>query len=196
MPRAGLNTDVVVTAAGDLADRRGLDALSLTVLAEHLGVRVPSLYKHIEGMTDLRRRLALTGFEGLNSALRTAVGRRQGSEALHTLARGYRDYARAHPGCYAAALQAPTPGDTAAAAAAAAADLVFDVIADYDLTGQDAIHTVRMLRATLHGFIALEAAGGFGLPTDIDLSFDHAIDIIDVALLHQTRARADSRERK
>ena len=47
MPRAGLNTDRVVAAAAELADEVGLDQLTLAALAARLGVRQPSLYKHV-----------------------------------------------------------------------------------------------------------------------------------------------------
>src|SRR5215472_13481724 len=59
--RAGLDTATVVRAAAELADASGLDSLTLAGLAEHLGVRVPSLYNHVEGLPGLRRSLALYG---------------------------------------------------------------------------------------------------------------------------------------
>jgi hypothetical protein len=34
----------------------------------------------------------------------------------------------------------------------------------------------------LHGFVTLEAAGGFGLPRDVDRSFDRLVDALDAAL--------------
>lgn len=53
--------------------------------------------------------------------------------------------------------------------------MVLDVLDAYQLSGDDAIDAVRALRATLHGFITLEQAGGFGLPVDVDRSFDRLI---------------------
>ena len=40
-----------------------------------------------------------------------------------------------------------------------------------------------MFRAAVHGFVALEAAGGFGLPRDTDRSFDQMIAGLDRAYL-------------
>jgi len=49
-------------------------------------------------------------------------------------------------------------------------------LAGYQLTGDDAIDAVRALRASLHGFLSLELqAGGFGLPDDVDRSFERII---------------------
>ena len=50
--RPRLTADRVVAEAAALADERGIQALSLSPLAERLGVRVPSLYKHVGGLDD------------------------------------------------------------------------------------------------------------------------------------------------
>jgi len=49
------------------------------------------------------------------------------------------------------------------------------VLAGYQLSGDDAIDAARVFQATLDGFISLKQAGGFGLPVDVDRSFDHLI---------------------
>ena len=46
----------------------------------------------------------------------------------------------------------------------------------YALEGEPAIHAVRAIRSALHGFVSLEREGGFGLPIDIDDSYDNLID--------------------
>lgn len=46
MPRAGLNRATVTAAAAEVADGRGLGRLTMGLVAERLGVRTPSLYKH------------------------------------------------------------------------------------------------------------------------------------------------------
>jgi hypothetical protein len=43
------------------------------------------------------------------------------------------------------------------------------------------IDAVRMLRAALHGFVALEAAGGFGLPQSVDGTFTRLVDSLHIA---------------
>jgi len=41
---------------------------------------------------------------------------------------------------------------------------------------------VRIARAGLHGFVSLEAAGGFGLPRDVDRTFDRLIETLHTGL--------------
>ena len=57
-----------------------------------------------------------------------------------------------------------------------------DVLAGYQLRDDDAIDATRALRSTLHGFVTLEAAGGFGLPVDVDRSFDRLVRGLITAL--------------
>jgi hypothetical protein len=49
------------------------------------------------------------------------------------------------------------------------------VMAGYGLDGDDAIDAVRAFRSGLHGFVSLEASGGFGLPVSVDRSFDRLV---------------------
>ncbi len=171
MPRQGLTSDKVVSAAADMADRDGLHEVSLSALADTLGVRVPSLYKHVAGLDDLRSRLALEGASGLLEALQRAVNGKHGRGALVAAGTAYRRYARAHPGRYQALQRAPQPGDHHAALAEQIVALLRGVMSDYGLDGVDGVHALRALRSALHGFVELERIGGFGLPASVDASF-------------------------
>lgn len=172
MPRAGLDRAAVVAAAARLADEEGLEAVTLAGLAARLGVRPPSLYNHVAGQEGLRRALALYGLGELAHRLgRAAVGK-SSDAALIALAEAYRAFARAHPGVYAGTLRAVDPGDSELEAVSdEIIAIVMAVLDGFDLAGEDALHAIRGLRSLLHGFVSLEAAGGFGLPLDLDESF-------------------------
>lgn len=51
----------VIQAASDIADEKGLNNVSLKVVAERLNIRTPSLYNHIENLDDLLREVAHNG---------------------------------------------------------------------------------------------------------------------------------------
>lgn len=51
--RSGLTIRAIVTAAIDIADANGVDALSMRNVAERLGVGTMSLYSHVPGKTEL-----------------------------------------------------------------------------------------------------------------------------------------------
>jgi AcrR family transcriptional regulator len=183
MPRAGLTPRRVVEEAAAVADEGGLDRLTLAAVAERCGVALPSLYKHVHGLDGLRRDLAVLAVRELTATLSKAAVGRAGSDALHAIADAYRAYATAHPGRYAASVRAPDTGDAEHLAAAADALAVFTaVLAGYGITGPDAIDAIRGLRAAMHGFVALEAAGGFGMPHSVDGSYARLLDALDSAL--------------
>lgn len=172
MPRSGLNTKLVVDAAARLADAEGLENLTLKRLAEELDIRSPSLFSHIDGLDDLHRHLQLRALHEMARRVgRAAIGR-AGDDAVMAAANAARIFAREHPGLYAASLGAPTAEDAELNAAAAQfIGIFFDAMRQYCLEGTHAVHAVRGLFSTVHGFIMLERAGNFGMPIDIDESF-------------------------
>jgi AcrR family transcriptional regulator len=178
-----LTADRVVAEAGALADERGIGGLSLAPLAERLGVRVPSLYKHVGGLDDLHRRIALAGMRDLTDVLGEATVGRSGREALQACATAWRAYAKEHPGRYGAIQRAPDPADAELATAGARlTNLVYAVLRGYLLDEVETVHATRAVRSALHGFVTLEAEGGFGLSHDVDVSFDRLVDLLDAGL--------------
>jgi AcrR family transcriptional regulator len=173
----------VVAEAAAVADEAGWDRLTLAAVAERVGVRLPSLYKHVASLEALRQGVAaLATRELADIAMESAVGRSR-SDALRAFADAYREFGRLHPGRYAATLRAPDPSDAAHTAASdAVLRVVFAVLAGYGITGDDAVDATRGLRAGLHGFVTLEAAGGFGMPRDVDRSFERFVTAFDAAL--------------
>lgn len=186
MPRAGLTRQRVIQAAADFVDEVGLDGLTLALLADRFGVAVPSLYKHVEGLEAVRRGVAALAVRALGSALESAleaVPSSQPTARLRALARSYRAFALQHPGQYEATIRAASPDDPDLVAASdAVLRLVSGVLAERAPTGDDAIDAVRILRSALHGFVSLEAAHGFGLPRDVDRSFERLVTILDRGL--------------
>lgn len=173
MARQGLDTARVVDEAARIADAEGLDEVTLARVASALGVRAPSLYNHIDGRAGLLRLVALRSVDELGDALRDAAVGRAGADALRAIGRAYRAYALGYPGRYSATVRAPAPDDRELAAAGARAiGVLTAVLAVWGFTGDEALQRVRVVRAGLHGFVAIEAQGGFGLPLDLDESFE------------------------
>jgi AcrR family transcriptional regulator len=178
MPRAGLNRRRIAEAAAELVDREGIEALSLSRLATSLGVRSPSLYNHVDGLEGLRREVAIVGMEQLGEVTRDSVMGAGGVEGLRTMARAYRRYALEHPGVYALTQQA-RPGDAECAALSfRVLEPLLSVLAGFGLGGEAAIHAARALRSALHGFVSLEATGGFGIELDTGTSFEFTVDVL------------------
>lgn len=187
--RARLDAEGVVNAAARLADAEGLEAVTLTRLAAELGVRAPSLYTHVNGIPDLRSRLAARGARELTAALQSAAAGRAGSDALAAVADAYRAYALAHPGSYMAMQRAPSLNDRSAGAAGPALiEVVLAVLRAYGLSGDAAIHAARAVRSALHGFVTLETNDGFGYPLALEDSYRRLLTILDHGLTAGERA--------
>jgi AcrR family transcriptional regulator len=194
--KAGSSLDqaTVIAAAADLADALGLEGLTLAALAARLRIQTPSLYNYVSGLPGLRRDLALVGLRELLARLQRAAVGKAGGDALAAFAHAYRAFAHEHPGIYAATLRAPQDDDPAwIAAGTELVGLVVDVLAGYGLEGEEALHATRGLRSLLHGFVAIEAAGGFGLPLDLDESYDRLVRLFDAGL-RERRMGIDARQ--
>lgn len=182
MPRAGLTPKIVVEEAARLADEVGLDRLTLAMLAQRLGVALPSLYKHVRGLDALLQKLSALATAELAAEVSAAAAGRARTDAVRSVAAAYRDYARRHPGRYPATQRVPDPDDPEhVVAGERAVGTIYAVLRGYGLSGDDTVDATRALRSALHGFIALESAGGFGLPQDIDRSFAQLVEALDIA---------------
>lgn len=175
MPHTGLDTDTVVAAAAALADADGLEAVTLARLASQLGVR------------PLRSTSTSTGSRtcggGWPPVVRAQSPRcfrspRPGAQA-RTRSRRWRTPTAAMPASTPA--RTPPPQRTAnlddadaSKAAAELLDTVLAVLRGYGLADDGAVHATRVVRSALHGF--------FGLPLDLDASFDGLVAMLDQGL--------------
>jgi AcrR family transcriptional regulator len=170
-----------------MADEVGLARLTLAALADRLGVRQPSLYKHIDSMAGLHRDIAVQAKRDLGAVLARASVGRSGAEAITSMSHAYRDWARAHPARYEASTLMPAPGDVEDETVSfEAVQLIADVLAAYNLEGDDAIDAIRAFRSTLHGFVSFETSGSFAMNADVDRSFDRLVHGFIVALTQWT----------
>ena len=184
MPRAGLTGEDVVSAAADLADEAGYAALTMGVVASRLGVRPPSLYKHVASLADLQHRVATLATAELGEVIRDAVQGRAGRDALAALLAAVRGYVTGHPGRYAATIGAEFtgPGDPLLAASARVLGSIAAVLRGYGVAEDEMDHAIRTIRCTMHGFAMLEASRGFQWDADPDQSFTWMIGFIDRGL--------------
>jgi AcrR family transcriptional regulator len=184
MPRARLTPASVTEAAAELVDEIGFDQLSMGVLAERLGVKTPSLYKHVTGQADLAHRIAVLAMNQLADAIRDATQGRAGRDALAAGAQAMRTCVLEHPGRYAAgnAARVSGPDDPLVPVVDRVLASWAAMLRGYRLDPSQEIHALRMLRSMLHGFATVEAAGGFQIDASVDESFTWIIDFLDHGL--------------
>lgn len=192
MVRAGLTADRVTAVAAELADEAGFDRLTMSRVARRLGVKDASLYAHVRNLNDLRGRIALLAADEKTLRIAEATAGLSGKDALVAFANAWRAYAHEHPGRYAATqtpieiapeLAADAPGPRRAVV------LTYGVLRGYGLAEPDLTDAVRLLRSTFHGFVALEAAGGFAHERTSQQSWVRALDALHSLLENWPSAR-------
>ncbi|NEC52139.1 TetR/AcrR family transcriptional regulator [Actinospica acidiphila] len=182
-PRVGLTTERLTQAAATLADEVGFDQVTVSELARRFDVKVASLYSHVRNSHDLKTRIALLALEELADRAADALAGRAGKDALVALANVYRDYAREHPGRYAAAQFRLDPETAAASAGVRHARMTRALLRGYDLDEPDQTHAVRLLGSVFHGYVSIEMGGGFSHSTpDTEETWSRVLDALDALL--------------
>jgi AcrR family transcriptional regulator len=183
MTRAGITPERLVQAGAELADRVGFEEVTVSALARQFDVKVPSLYSHVKNSRDLKTRIALLALAEIADRSADALAGRAGKDALVALGNVYRDYAREHPGRYAAARMRLDPQTAAGSAGPRHAHQIRAILRGYHLNETDQTHAVRLIGSTFHGFISLELAGGFDHSRpDSQQSWLRIMDALDALL--------------
>ena len=147
----------IVGAARELLEEEGREALSMRRLAERLGIRAPSIYKHLPGKDALEAAVISEGFAELADALEGAT--------LDELATRYRGFAHRHPHLYRLVTDGPLDRELLVPGAEdrAALPVVRAVGGDRD--------AARALWAFAHGMTILELDGRFPADADLDAAW-------------------------
>ncbi|GAA2905560.1 transcriptional regulator [Actinoplanes cyaneus] len=183
MERVPLTSAAVVAAAAGLADEAGFEAVTLSAVARRLKVQAPSLYSHVKDREALLDGVAALALADLSQRIATAIAGRAGRDALDGFATAHREFAREAPGRW-QSLQRRA-GDTVVRSDAARRIVVLNkaVLRGYPIPEDQHVHAVRLLGATINGYLALERIGGFdhSHPSP-DVSWRKTVQALDVLL--------------
>lgn len=162
--RAGVSRDDVIAAAVSILD--GGDQPGVGVVARRLGIRPQSLYAHVDGIEDLERAVALVGLEALADEVTDAAVGRAGADAVRAIVRAHLACALSRPGLYLAAIR-PAGDDEAVAVAIRAVNLPLESVLDsLGVSEEEQVHWIRLVLATISGYVALRRGGRLALPVD------------------------------
>jgi AcrR family transcriptional regulator len=164
----------IVSTALALLEEHGTEGLTMRRLADQLGIRAPSLYKHLASKTELETAVIAIGFEDLAAALEQAAGssgQRDGpGQRLTALGTAYREFALGRPHLYRLMTERPLARELLPAGLEerAAAPLVTAVGGDPDVA--------RAAWAFAHGMIMLELNERFPPGADLDAAWRAGMD--------------------
>jgi AcrR family transcriptional regulator len=152
----------IADAAVALVDEQGLEALSMRALAERMGMRAPSLYKHLASRADVEVLLAEEGLRRFRAALEPAAA---AERPLAAALVAYRGFAAAHPDLYRLMHDRPLPRESLSPGVEQ--DAMALVLR---LVGGDRARA-RALWAGAHGLCVLERARRFPPDADLDAAW-------------------------
>jgi hypothetical protein len=128
-------------------------------------------------LPEMRRILAVKGYQGLRRRIEGDVKDKIGVAALRAMAHSMRDFALQHPGLSAATFRsAATDSPEWRHALGELLETAFRVLAQVKLEGEPAQQALRMLRSLVRGFVLNEMGATFLEPLDYTGSFELAID--------------------
>lgn len=178
--KAGLTREKIIEAAAAMADEKGIAGLTFKELAAELGIKPPSLYKHFAGgLDELGNELMLYCWRSVESEIVAAAIGKAKDDAIRAVFYAYRKYVTGHPGLSETMHRYNMyRSEEHLKATEGIVTVMFRVLDAYGLTDGQKVHIVRMLRAFLQGFTAIECRGGFGNPVPTDETFDFALNTI------------------
>ena len=101
--------ELILTAARDLAEAEGWDAVTTRRLAGLIDYSQPVLYSHFKGKADIMAAVATRGFEDLATVLtKEAVNATGAEDVLRNVCAAYVEFARSRPVVYEAMFVLPT----------------------------------------------------------------------------------------
>lgn len=196
MPAPQRVTRAALTAAArTIAERDGIDAVTISAVAAAVGVRAPSLYKHVTHRHDLLRLIADDAARELGDDIAALAGSAADpATALTAIGHAFRAFSARSPRAASllfsgAALSAEPASESMSALTATLLDAV------RASTPGDPLPAARTLTAWAHGFCTMEQAGAFRLGGDVDEAFEFGLATL-VAALTDLRAAPETPRRE
>ena len=165
-----IKVDEILSGPACSWDRR-IAADLIAEMETHLAEKITTL-------PEMRRILAVKGYQGLRRRIEGEVEGKSGADALRAMALGMRSYALERPGLSAATFRNPVIDSPEwREAGSELAQTVFGVFAQIGLEGEQAQHALRMLRSLVRGFVLNEMALSFLDSLDYQRSYELAIEV-------------------
>jgi AcrR family transcriptional regulator len=158
----------------------GLDAVTMAAVATRVGVRAPSLYKHLRDRAELVSGVVAVAAAELTDELEGALAAAPHDPAarVQAIAEAYRSFATRNPRV-SALFFADLGPDLPIPHAELARSARPVVEAAARLAGEErALPAARALTAFVHGFTSMESGGAFRLGGNVDEAFALGVDAL------------------
>ena len=171
------NRETIIENARALIESDGVENLSLGDLASALGVKAPSLYRHIESKNALLNAVIEQTFVKLFHAYDVALENagENPTEKLLSMARAQHTFAHANPNTYMLAYAAQDPELRTDPNMLLERALTIQKIITQISGAEKSLTALRGLLALVHGFIMLELNGQLQRGGDLSLTLEECV---------------------
>lgn len=175
--------EAVIQATAEIADKDGLNKVSLKIVAEKLNIRTPSLYNHITSLDDLLRDVAHHGMRTMNKQMIDAAIGNMGETAIKSVSIAYFNYIIAHPGIYEIIQWAHWHSNNETRAIFDEyKELLKKLILTCEFSAEVADDIRSLIISVLHGYSTMELANALSNPEKAIKGLTNSIDIILLGL--------------
>lgn len=179
-PRTSL--DAIVAAGRAVLAREGVPGLTMQRVAEAVGVRAPSLYKHVSSRSALLKLVAEDLTADVARRLEGAAQAGDPGQDLRGLATTLRAFALGDPHGF-DLLFTSLPADSAPDTSTFAAAVRPVLRVATELAGPDhALDAARTVTAWAFGFLRMELSGDFHLGGDVSRAFEFGLQALITGL--------------
>ncbi len=173
----------VIQTASEIADKEGLNKLSLKVIAERLKIRTPSLYNHIASLDALLLEVAHKGMREMNEQMMQSAVGKAGDSAITSLGAAYLNYCILHPGVYEVIQWANWHGNTETISIFESyKKLISTLIISCNFKIQDTTEIQMLLMSIFHGYSTLELGKALVNPEEAMEGLHRAISLVLLGL--------------
>lgn len=166
-PRQPVTIELISEVAYGIVVKQGITNLTMRPIAQALGIKAPSLYKHVANREAIIALVQARGLEEFGTAFIAA------GPSPRDKARAYRDWAYANPHLYYVVMREPLQRDLLPPGTEE------KVLTEVVKAAGGSHERARAIWSMFHGLIDLELQGRYPAGADLDTTWENAIALLE-----------------
>ncbi|MCR5099447.1 MAG: TetR/AcrR family transcriptional regulator [Lachnospiraceae bacterium] len=170
----------IIDVCVEMIDKDGFMNLSIKAIADRLGIKPPSLYKHFQGgLVEIKDAIMVYGWNFIDIKIaKSAVGKSR-EEGLKAMCYALREFAHEHPGVFEAICWHNSyTSELNHEMTKGVVSSLYSILDPLEFSEVNKMHVLRSLRGFVEGFSMLELHGSFGDKISLDESFEYGVDAL------------------
>ena len=175
----------IINVCIEMIDKDGFLNLSIKTIAERLGIKSPSLYKHFQGgLDEIKEAIMVYGWNSIDIKIaKSAVGKSR-EDGLKAMCYALREFAHEHPGVFEAICWHNSyTSELNHEITKGVISSLYSILDYLGFSEVRKMHVLRSLRGFVEGFSMLELHGSFGDEITLDESFAYGVDALITGIM-------------